>query len=129
MRLKGRILLFDEVNRNMDIFREDCKITIPERIPLTWNLDRTRPIGTAEITRDDKGLIVTAETFSDDFIGVYDIREIFTDGKFGAGGYYNKVKKHNEGNLIVIEEANIVTVGLVLAPVREEYYFEIVEEA
>ena len=129
MKLEGRILLFDTVNLNKDIFPKDCKITIPEKLPLTWQFDQRKPIGFAEVSKDDKGLVATAETFPDDYIGVKDIREILTDGKIGAGGYYNKVKRHNEGNLTVIDEATLRAIGLVLAPVREEYSFEIIEEA
>ena len=34
----------------------------------------------------------------------------------------------NEGELDIIDEATLLEIGLTLAPVREEYYFKIVEE-
>ena len=128
MKLQGRILLFDKINLNRDIFPKDCKLTIPEKVPLTWNFDRNGPIGVAEVTSDDIGLVATAETFSNEQIGVNDIRDVLTDGKIGAGGYYTGVKKREENGVIIIDEARLAAVGLTLAPVREEYSMELVEE-
>lgn len=127
MKLEGRILLFDTVNINNDIFPKTCKIDIPEKVPLTWDFQHEKAIGFAEVTKDKRGLIAKAETFPNELIGIKDIRDVLTSGKIGAGGFYNKVKMHNEGNLIIIDEAALREVALVLAPVREEYSFEIVE--
>ena len=128
MILEGRILLFDEVNKNMDIFPKNCKIDIPEKVPLTWDFNHEKVIGFANVTKDDKGLSAKAETFSNEMIGVEDLSSIFEDGKFGAGGFYTNVKKHSDGSFIVVYEAKLREVALVLAPVNEEYSFEIVEE-
>lgn len=128
MKLEGRILLFDTVNINKDIFPKTCKIDIPEKVPLTWDFQHEKVIGFAKVTKDKRGLIVEAETFTNEFIGIKDIKDVFIDGKIGAGGFYNKVKMHNEGNLIIIDEASLIEVALVLEPVREEYLLEIVEE-
>ena len=128
MILEGRILLFDEVNKNMDIFPKNCKIDIPEKVPLTWDFNHEQVIGFANVTKDDKGLIAKAETFSNEMIGVEDLSSIFEDGKFGAGGFYANVKMHNNGSCIVVNEAKLREVALVSDPVNEEYSFEIVEE-
>ena len=128
IKLKGRILLFDTVNIDKDIFPKTCKIDIPEKVPLTWDFQHEKAIGFAKVTKDKRGLIVEAETFSNEFIGIKDIRDVFIDGKIGAGGFYNKVKMHKEGNLFIIDEASLIEVALTLAPVREEYSFEVVEE-
>ena len=128
MILEGRILLFDTVNKNRDIFSKDCKIDIPEKVPLTWNFNHEKVIGFAEVIKDDKGLVAKAETFSNEMIGVEDLSSVFEDGKIGAGGYYNNVKKHSDGSFIVVDEAKLREVALVLDPVNEEYSFEIVKE-
>ena len=130
MILEGRILLFNNVSKNGDIFSKDCKIDIPEKVPLTWNFNQEQVIGFANVTKDDKGLVARAETFSNEMIGVEDLSSIFKDGKFGAGGYYDnvKIKKNNDGSSIVVDKAKLREVALVLAPVNEEYSFEIVEE-
>ena len=128
MILEGRILLFNNVSKNGDIFSKDCKIDIPEKVPLTWNFNHEKVIGFANVTKDDKGLIAKAETFSNEMIGVEDLSSIFEDGKFGAGGFYTNVKMHNNGSSIVVNEAKLREVALVSDPVNEEYSFEIVEE-
>ena len=128
MILEGRILLFNNVSKNGDIFSKDCKIDIPEKVPLTWNFNHEKVIGFANVTKDDKGLIAKAETFSNEMIGVEDLSSVFEDGKIGAGGYYNNVKKHSDGSFIVVDEAKLREVALVLDPVNEEYSFEIVKE-
>ena len=128
MILEGRILLFNTVSKNGDIFSKDCKIDIPEKVPLTWNFNHEKVIGFANVTKDDKGLIAKAETFSNEMIGVEDLSSIFEDGKFGAGGFYTNVKMHNNGLSIVVNEAKLREVALVSDPVNEEYSFEIVED-
>ena len=128
MILEGRILLFDTVSKNGDIFSKDCKIDIPEKVPLTWNFNQEQIIGFANVTKDDKGLVARAETFSNEKIWVEDLSSIFKDGKIGAGGYYTNVKMHINRSPIVVYEAKLSEVALVLDPVNEEYSFKIVEE-
>lgn len=128
MKLEGRILLFDAVNKSGDIFTKDCKIDIPEAVPLTFDFNPHKVIGFANVTRDDKGLFAKAETFSNEFIGIEDLRSIFEDGKIGAGGFYNLIKTHNDGSIIVVDEAKLWEVALLLDPVNEEYSFEIIDD-
>ena len=127
IKLEGRILLFDTVNKNRDVFPKTCKIDIPKKVPLLLEFNHTQVIGIAEVTRDDKGLVAKAETFQNDFIGVDKLDDIFVDGKIGVGGFYNKIVKHYDKNLIVVDEATLREVSITLAPVCEEYYFEIVK--
>lgn len=128
MKLEGRILLFDTVNKSGDVFHKNCKIDIPEAVPLTFNFSPHQVIGFTNVTRDDKGLIAKAETFSNEIIGAENLISIFEDGKIGAGGFYNLIKKHNEGSIIVVDEAKLNEVALVLDPVNEGYSFEIIED-
>ena len=128
MTIEGRILLFDTVNLNNDIFPNTCIIDIPEKVPLTWNFDHEKVIGIAEVSRDELGLTARAELFSNERIGINDISSVFENGRIGSGGFYNKVKMHSDGSFKVIDEATLREVALVLAPVRNEYYFEIVSE-
>ena len=127
MKLQGRILLFDEVNLNKDIFSASCDITIPEKVPLTWDFKKDKIIGSANATIDDIGITFIAETLSNDMIGVDDLRSIFENGKIGVGGAYTNVKYHENRNFIIIDEARLCEIAITLAPVRKEYYCEIVE--
>ena len=128
MKLQGKILLFDEVNLNKDIFPTSCNITSPEKVPLTWDFKHDQVIGFAKATMDDIGISFIAETFSNDMIGVDDLRSIFENGKIGVGGFYANVKYHEDGNFKIIDEARLFEIALVLCPVRKEYYCEIMEE-
>ena len=128
MKLEGRILLFDTVNKSGDVFPKNCKIDIPEAVPLTFDFNPHKVIGFANVTRDDKGLFAKAETFSNEFIGVEDLNSIFEYGKIGAGGFYNLIKIHNEGSIMKVDEAKLNEVALVLKPVNKEYSFEIIED-
>ena len=131
MILEGRILLFDTVNESRDIFTKDCKIDIPEKVPLTWNFNHEKVIGFAKVIKDDKGLVARAKIMPNEHFSENDIRKVFEDGKIGAGGFYNHIKTHNDGSFftfIAVDEARLLEVALVLAPVNEEYYFEIVKE-
>ena len=127
IKLEGRVLLFDVVNQPADKFLKDCELIIPEKVPLTWNFEHDKPIGFALPFKDNNGIYATAETFSNEYIGVEDIRDILTDGKIGVGGYYKLDEIHNEGELLIVDEATLVEISLTLAPVREEYYFKIME--
>ena len=127
MKLQGRILLFDEVNLNKDIFSTSCNITIPEKVPLTLNFNRDQVIGFAKGTIDDIGITFIADTFSNDMIGVDDLRSKFENGKIGVGGYYTNIKYHDDRNFRIIDEARLCQIALVPDPVRTEYYCDIVE--
>ena len=127
MKLQGRILLFDEVNLNKDIFSASCNITIPEKVPLTWNFKKDKIIGFAKATIDDIGITFISGTLSNDIIGVDDLRSILENGKIGVGGFYTNIKYHEDGNFKIIDEARLFEIALVLDPVRKEYYCEIVE--
>ena len=128
MKLQGRILLFDEVNLNKDIFSASCNITIPEKVPLTLDFKHDKIIGSAKATIDDIGITFISETLSNDMIGVDDLRSIFENGKIGVGGYYTNIKYHEYGNFKIIDEARLFEIALVLGPVRKEYYCEIMAE-
>ena len=127
MKLQGRILLFDEVNLNKDIFPISCNITIPEKVPLTLDFKHNKVIGSAKATIDDIGITFIAETLSNDIIGVDDLRSIFENGKIGVGGFYTNVKHHDDRNFRIIDEARLFEIALVLSTVRKEYYCEIVD--
>lgn len=127
MKLQGRILLFDEANLNKDIFSASCDITIPEKVPLTLEFKHDKIIGSAKATIDDIGITFISETLSNDMIGVDDLRSIFKNGKIGVGGFYNNIKYHKDRNFIIIDKARLCEIALVMAPVRKEYYCNIVD--
>lgn len=127
MKLQGRILLFDEVNLNKDIFSASCDITIPEKVPLTFDFKHDKIIGSAKATIDDIGITFISETLSNDMIGVDYLRSIFENRKIGVGGFYTNIKYHKDKNFIIIDKARLCEIALVPDPVRKEYYCKIVD--
>ena len=132
MKLKARILLFDKVNISGDMFPKNCKLTIPDKVPLLWNFEQCKPAcGIAEVTRDEFGLIAIVETIDTQYINEDSLKTLLDTCKIGAGGYYNKIKYdklHENTDLRVIEEATLVSISMTLAPVRDEYVFHIMKE-
>ena len=126
MKLQGRILLFDEVNLNKDIFPTSCDITIPEKVPLTFDFKHDKIIGFTKATIDDIGITFISGTLSNDIIGVDDLRSILENGKIGVGGFYTNIKYHEDRNFIIIDKARLCEIALVPDPVRKEYYCKIV---
>ena len=126
MKLQGRILLFDEVNLNKDIFPTSCDINIPEKVPLTFDFKHDKIIGFAKATIDDIGIMFISGTLSNDIIGVDDLRSILENGKIGVGGFYTNIKYHEDRNFIIIDKARLCEIALVPDPVRKEYYCKIV---
>lgn len=128
IKMEGRVLLFDEVNSLSSITPKNCKLTIPEKIPLTWRFEHSKPIGFATPVVDDNGIYATAKVFYNDYIGIRDIQDVLTDGKIGVGGYYKVDEMHTFGDKRIIDAATLLEVALTPSPVNEEYYFKIEEE-
>lgn len=85
MKIEGRILLFDVVHADGSLMPSDCKIDIPEKVPIIKDFNTRDPnscIGSASVSVDDRGLVFTGD-IPDDFD---------TDGYPGCGGYYTSVE-------------------------------------
>ena len=88
------------------------QIVIPEKIPLTYNFSHTKIIGFAEVTRDDKGLVVTAETSPNSYYDDETLKSII-GRKIGVGRYYTNVETHESNNLLIVDEVRLDEVSLV----------------
>ena len=63
IKLEGRVLLFDVINQLSNKISKDCKLTMPEKVPLTWNFEHDKPIGFATPIRDDKAFMPQQKHF------------------------------------------------------------------
>lgn len=128
MKLKGKILVFDKADENQNVIPSDCKIDIPEFVPVFWNFDRTKPLGVCHIVRENNFLTAEAKTYTELFAAAGISYSMFEHGKIGAGGYYDNVKSHcKNNNLTIIDECCLKAVGLTLAPSLIECNLEIME--
>ena len=124
MKVKGVLLKFDVPNAFHSVISKDCKIDIPDKVPIIHNFDMAhQPIGFCNVTRTNEGLI-----FEGDVASPYGeiIAEMIKNGETaGAGGRYNKVKRDEKG---LITEMALREVSYVRVPVNPDYKFEIVTE-
>lgn len=124
MKVKGVLLKFDAPNAFNSVISKDCKIDIPDKIPIVYEFYMTDPpIGFCNVSRTNEGLI-----FEGDVTSPYNeiIAGMIKNGKTaGAGGYYNKVKKDEKG---FITEMTLRAVSYVRVPVNPDYKFEIDED-
>lgn len=124
MKIKGKLLMFNKLFGDGSYFPDDCKIDIPEKLPLLmdFNFSFNSVIGNGIVTRTDDGLYFDGE------ITIKVEKDVITDLYSGLGGYYVKVKSHDDGPKRVIDESALRCVSLVGHPVHPELYFKIVEE-
>lgn len=121
MKVKGVLLKFDVPNAFHSVISKDCKIDIPDKVPIIHDFDMTHPpIGFCNVTRTNEGLI-----FEGDVTSPYSeiIAGMIKNGETaGAGGHYTKVKRDEKG---LITEMALREVSYVRVPVNPDYKFEI----
>lgn len=112
MKIEGRLLLFDVENADGSRISPDCKIDIPEKVPIVKDFNMSDPnscIGSASVSKDEKGLIFTGN-IPDDFD---------TDDYPGCGGYYTGVTYLNT----TLVSMRLRCVGLVKKAVNSAYKY------
>ena len=124
MKIKGKLLTFNKLFGDGSYFPEDCKIDIPEKLPLLtdFNFSFNSVIGNGVVTRTDDGL------YFDGKITVKVEKDVITELYSGLGGYYVKVFTHDDGPKRIVDEAALKCVSLVVHPVFPDFSFEILED-
>lgn len=110
--MEGRLLNLGTVNSNGVMFAKDCKISHPKKVPVTWNFRRNPDsvIGNAEIFDDQSGLSCKVNLTN----------ESLTDDEYFVGGYYEKVVKYQEGDILVADSCALKYMSIVLAPADKD---------
>lgn len=122
-KVKGVMLKFDVPNAEYQVISKNCKINIPAKVPIVMNFNHCDPpMGYATVTRSEDALI-----FEGDICSPYNdtISSILSEGVGGSGGFYNRLKKDDNG---IITEMDLKSVSFVMYPVNPDYTFEIVKE-
>lgn len=102
---EGRLLKVGTEDKVRRKFVDDCKLEFAEKIPVCYNFDFTSPVlGHADVSRDEDGLLCKL-TLSD--------INAFSDDEYFVGGYYDRVKRHIENGVIIIDSARLVSVSIV----------------
>ena len=121
----GRLLLFDTLLHDGNVIPHECKIDIPNKVPISLRSIPNEPhdiIGWADVLRDDKGLI-----FESDFPLEYSIFDTSDMNEMlpGCGGFYNRVKRDGTGKITGMDLKSIL---LTESPVHEDFTWEIKTE-
>lgn len=106
---EGRALLFDSVNKQETFsFVKDCKIEIPEKVPLFWNFDfedSERVLGFASLKKDDQGLLCKCELKDS-------LDDVFKENEYFVGGYYTEVEYHMVNKLMMITSCRVKALSI-----------------
>ena len=114
IRLSGRFLKYNLIDKNGVQFSKSATIKIPSKVFVLFNFDKSHPIGIAKVIKE--GLLAEIES------GMDDVLELLEDDKIGCGGYYRAVKSHMEYGIKVIDSAELVSISITLVPSSAEYY-------
>lgn len=82
IRLSGRFLKYNLIDKNGVQFSKSATIKIPSKVFVLFNFDKSHPIGIAKVIKDEEGLLAEIES------GMDDVLELLEDDKIGCGGYY-----------------------------------------
>lgn len=108
MRFAGYAAVFDRVDRGGDVIRKGAFEPVAQGVPLLWQHDRRRPIGTIEmIAEDEKGLRVIGRVSAD------------VEVRPGAGlsfGY--RVRQMTRGTYRELKQLELVEVSVVREPMQ-----------
>ena len=127
IKMKGRLLIFDKLDKIGRIFPKDCKISIPEKVPVIWEFIHGAPnmvLGNANVYKDDIGYVIEADITNFDRTLLHDQFE----DSFYIGGYYNNVKDRNVNSIRVIDEAKLRFVGVTLGPADDDLKMVVVKK-
>ncbi len=103
LKLKGRVLKFDVVDKCNRKFASDCKVTFPEKVPVTYNFSPDEIIGYADISKVEDGLNCEVSLFD---------MNILPQNEYFVGGYYTRVKTHVKDHITVIDSARLVSMSI-----------------
>lgn len=84
---KSNLLIFDKVDINGNLFPKNCRVDIPEIIPIAMFNNHGPFIGSAEVTREETRLVATIY-FDKSNKKYEEIKESIQDGDVYIGGYY-----------------------------------------
>lgn len=127
IKMKGRVILLDEVDNLGMKFSKDCELTYLEKVPIVHNFEFHKPdgvFGNAEVSKDEYGLVCDAVMTHPV------INEILpeTNNELPIGGYFRKVKEHYEDGVRVIDKAQLVSISITFGPASDKYKLVLVEE-
>lgn len=112
IKIKGNLLMFDKQDLIGYIFPKECKIDIPEFIPITYPTHDTQIGVVTKVERDDTCIKIGGTITSNEEV----FREALSEGSLYASGFYTGIRIHTpiENDIQVIESMKLSSVGITL---------------
>ena len=129
IKMKGRLLTFDKLDKIGIQFPKDCEIEYPDVVPVVWNFNFHKPdmvLGNAIVSRDETGLICDAS------INNMRIRDLLPElnNELPIGGYFIGLKEHyDDYGVRIVDECKLRGIGVTLAPADEDNKLVLVDES
>lgn len=114
IKIEGDLLMFDKPSLNSFVFSKDCKINIPDIIPIC-NVDTTgeslaTPIGhITSTTRSETGIAIEGVLINQ-YEDIY--RAAIKESGIYFGGYFGSCESHEENGVDILTDARLLSVGL-----------------
>ena len=121
MKIKANLLKFDTIDRIRVSFPKECNINIPDYVPITHPNKDSRIGRATSIVRVDSGLMIEGVIMVEKEMSDA-IRKLANDKNIYVGGYYRINKEHDEDGVRVIDDMNLVSVGLYLDDIYGDDY-------
>lgn len=116
MKIEGRLLNFDVTDILGYRFSKDCKIDIPDIVPIIDKFNMSNPnavVGRASVSRDENGLSISGTIF---------------DGSLaldtGIGGYFAILETKKVGDVNIVTDCKLRGIGITDYPVSPDYYWK-----
>lgn len=113
------LLVFDEVDRNKNLFPKDMDITLPDICPVLsgnpWG-KAYACLGKGVVKREEDRLILDISFFPES--GLDDtLRSLMVDNKIYIAGYYSSVKSHEKDGIRIVESMRLDSAFITFADV------------
>ena len=127
IKMTGRLLVFDKVDKLGLLFPKDCEITFPEKVPVALYFHFMNPnevVGNASVMKDERGLICDVELTNFD----RDILHNTCNDELYIGGFYRQLKKHRANGVDIIDKVTLRGIGIILGPADDELKITLKED-
>ncbi len=107
VKMSGKLLIFDEQDKCGRVFPKNCNLTIPDKIPVTLKFSKEPEaiLGNASVVKKPDCVIADVE------LRALPSRK-FSDELY-VGGYYDKILKHEEDGVTVIDSARLCGMSII----------------
>lgn len=115
MEIEGRLLNFETIDRFGCRISKDCKIDIPDVVPIIDKFNMSNPnavIGHASVSRDENGLSISGTI----------LNEALTLDT-GIGGYFTILETKKVRDVNVVTDCKLRGIGVTDHPVSPDYYW------